>query len=103
MEKVHIPQKVLDGMIWREDAVRDTNRLVRKLETRRKAMAMQLEAKEKENQLLRQQYRDAAHKLELVTTPKCYFALFYMALGIATFQGRSRISDEDLRLAMKLI
>ena len=102
-EGVLIPQRVLDGMIWREDAMRDTNRLMQKLETRRKTMTMQLEAKEKENHLLRQQYTEAAHKLDLVTMPKSYFALFYMALGIATIQGRSRISDEDLRFAMKLI
>ena len=64
---------------------------------------MQLEAKEKENQLLRQQYTEAAQKLELIITPKYYFALFYMALGIATIQRRSKISDEGLQFAMKLI
>ena len=103
IEGVCIPHKLLDGMLWREDAVRDTNRLVGKLEKRRKAMAMQLEAKEKENQLLRQQYTEAADKLELITTPKYFFTLYYMALGCASIQGRNYISVEDLRFAMKLI
>ena len=67
-------------MIWREDAVRDSNRLVGKLETRQNTMEIHLEAEEKETQLIRQRYRDAAYKLELGTTPKCYIALFYMAL-----------------------
>ena len=103
IEGVCIPQKLLDGMLWREDAVCDTNRLVGKLETRRKTMAMQLEAKEKENQLLRQQYTEAAHQLELIATTKYYFALFYMALGCATTEGRDTVIDADLRFAMKLI